>query len=411
MTDKQSTPQNSLARGRDAWERTDFLWSTIFLGAVVFAMIFVLRNDTLPQAARQTAVFLFGVIITWHIGWMYFYRRGVNIREHVWAGLVYNSVLVALWFAMVQIDEAFYFILFGLISQLYITLTLRWSAIFTVIVLGLMAYMQTIGAGNPFSWQVVLIYAALAVVGILVGVWLERIIRQSTERRDLIEQLEATQLELAESERKAGVLAERQRLAHEIHDTLAQDFISIIMHLDAAEQSVRPEDETVQRHLGRAQEAARSGLKQARHVVEDLLPEPLAQFELPEAIANVVARWSESCGIPAEFTVTGDVVGLETTVDKTLLRTTQESLANVRKHARASCVTVTLTYLGDQVMLDVQDDGVGMVDTAPKRGPEKGGYGLIAMRERITAVGGDLIVESDPGDGTTIVVSIPLKSD
>ena len=249
-------------------------------------------------------------------------------------------------------------------------------------------------------------YAIMASVGIMIGVWLERIIRQSIERRDLIEQLEATQLELAEAERKAGVLAERQRLAHEIHDTLAQDFISIIMHLDAAEQNVRPEDETAQRHLGQAQAAARSGLRQARHVVEDLLPEPLAQAVLPDAIANVVARWSESSGVSAEFTVTGEVVVLETAVDKALLRATQEALANVRKHAQATCVTVTLSYWGDQVMLDIQDDGIGI---ASAEKPTDGGYGLIAMRERIANLNGEVIIESEPDDGTTVVVSIPVS--
>jgi signal transduction histidine kinase len=405
MNDKEQPSSNSLARSQDAWERTDFLWSAIFLGTVLLALFFVLRDASITGTARQTAVILSVAIMGWHIGWVVYYRRFINMRFHLVGGLIYNSILVALWFALVQIDEAFYFILFGLINQLYITLTLRWAAIFTVLVLGLMAYMQTIGEGNPVSWQVLLLYGVLAAVGIMIGVWLERIIRQSSERRNLIEQLEATQLELAEAERKAGVLAERQRLAHEIHDTLAQDFISIIMHLDAAEQNVGPEDETVQRHLGQAQEAARSGLRQARHVVEDLLPEPLAQAILPEAIANVVARWSESSGIPAVFTVTGEVVVLETAVDKTLLRATQEALANVRKHAQAKDVSVTLSYWGDQVMLDIQDDGIGIASTEK---PTDGGYGLIAMRERITNLHGDLIIESEPGDGTTVVVSIPL---
>ncbi|MBE2223041.1 MAG: hypothetical protein IAF02_15965, partial [Anaerolineae bacterium] len=259
MNDIDQPSSTSLARSQDAWERTNFLWSAIFLGAVFLSLFFLLRDQSITGAARQTAVILSIIIIAWHIGWVVYYRRVIHMRFHLVSGLIYTSVLVALWFALVQIDEAFYFILFGLISQFYITLTIRWAAIFTVLVLGLMAYMQTIGEGNPFSWQIVLLYAIMASVGIMIGVWLERIIRQSIERRDLIEQLEATQLELAESERKAGVLAERQRLAHEIHDTLAQDFISIIMHLDAAEQSVRPEDETVQRHLSQAQAAARNG--------------------------------------------------------------------------------------------------------------------------------------------------------
>ncbi len=408
MTDKPNIPKDSLARSQDAWERADFLWSALFLGSTLVSLYFMLRDPTIPAPDKQIGLVLSIMMILWHIGWFVYFRRIVNLRFYIWRGLIYNAVVIAFWFALVQVDEVFYFILFGMISQFYITVPIRWSAVFTVIVLALMAYMQTIGTGNPFNWQIVGLYAVMAVVGILIGYWLSQIIQQSTERKDLIEELETTQLELAESERKAGVLAERQRLAHEIHDTLAQDFISIIMHLDAAEQSVHPEDEAVMRHLGRAQEAARSGLRGARHVVEDLMPEPLVQADLPEAIANVVARWSESSGIPAEFTVTGEVVGLETAVAKVFLRATQESLANVRKHAQASSVTVTLTCMGDQVMLDVQDDGVGMAETSKKFGPEKGGYGLVAMRERVTGIGGELIIESEPGEGTTVVVSIPV---
>jgi signal transduction histidine kinase len=408
MTDEQSTPQKSLARSQDAWERADLLWSALLIGSTLVSLFFVLRDTTLPTSAKQTGTILSIILLLWHIGWAVYYRRSINIRFYVGGGLVYNVGLIVLWFALVQIDQAFYFILFGLISQFYFTLPLRWAAILTVVILSLMTYMVTIGEGNPFSWQVAGLYLVMAIVGILIGRWLSQIIQQSTERRDLIEQLEAAQLELAEAERKAGVMAERQRLAHEIHDTLAQDFISIIMHLDAAEQNVRPDDKTVQRHVGQAQEAARSGLRQARHVVEDLLPEPLAQAALPEAIAQVVARWSESSGVPAEFTVTGEVVGLETAVDKVLLRVTQEALANVRKHAQAKDVCVTLSYLGDQVMLDVQDDGIGIAETRAAIQYKAGGYGLVAMRERISALGGDVMIESEAGDGTTVVVSIPL---
>ena len=409
MTDKQQATQTSLARSQNAWERTDFLWSATLLGSVLLGLYFAGQDSSLTAAEWQTAVILSIILMAWHIVCMIIIRPKTHIREHLTAGLIYNIVLIALWFALVQISEGFYFILFGLISQLYITLPIRWAAVFTVLVLSLMAYMQTVGAGQPFSWQIVFFYGVIGAVGILIGVWIDRIIRQSTERQDLIEQLEMTQLELAQAEHQAGMLAERQRLAHEIHDTLAQDFISIIMHLDAAEQSIRPEDETVRRHVTQAQEAARGGLQQARYVVEDLRPEPLARATLPDAIAYVVTRWSKSSSTPAEFMVTGEVVALETAVDKTLLRATQEALANIRKHAQATAVSVTLSYLGDIVLLDVQDDGIGIAKARALSKSDAGGYGLVAMEERVAALGGALLVESEPDDGTTIVVSIPIE--
>ncbi len=409
MTDKQPLPQTSLARSENAWERTDLLWSATLLGSVLLGLYFALQDTSLTAVERQTAVILSVIIMVWHIVCVIILRPKTHIREYLYAGLIYNIVLITLWFVLVQISEGFYFILFGLISQLYITLPVLWAAVFTVLVLSLMAYMQTVGAGQPFSWQIVFFYSLIGAVGILIGMWIDRIIRQSTERRDLIEQLEMTQLELAEAEHQAGMLAERQRLAHEIHDTLAQDFISIIMHLDAAEQSVRPDDTTVLRHLNQAQEAARGGLQQARYVVEDLRPEPLARATLPDAIAQVVTRWSKSSAIPAEFMVTGEVVVLETAVDKTLLRATQEALANIRKHAQATAVSVTLSYLGDIVMLDVQDNGIGMAKAHAVSKSEAGGYGLVAMQERVAALGGDVLIENEPEEGTTVVVSIPIE--
>jgi signal transduction histidine kinase len=409
MTDEQSPQQQSLARSQDAWERADLLWSALLIGSILVSLFFVLRDTTVPALVKQMGTILSIILMGWHIGWSVYYRRIINMRFHLWGGLVYNVGLIAFWFALVQVDPDFYFILFGLISQFYITLAIRWAAILTVVILGLMTYMQTIGEGNPVNWQTVGLHFVLAIVGISIGSWLSRIIQQSTERRFLIEQLEATQSELVEAERKTGILQERQRLAHEIHDTIAQDFISIITNLDAAEQSAAPEDATLLRHLKQAQEAARNGLQQARYVVEDLRPEPLAKAALPDALEHVVIHWSESSHIPTEFAVTGEVLILETAVDKALLRATQETLANIRKHAQAKSACVTLSYLGDQVILDVQDDGIGIAKTRAASGPFSGGYGLTAMRERVTALAGELIIESEPGDGTTVVVSIPVK--
>jgi signal transduction histidine kinase len=214
-------------------------------------------------------------------------------------------------------------------------------------------------------------------------------------------------LRLMEQARQTGVLQERQRLAHEIHDTLAQGFTSIVMHLEAAEQALPPEHPTVQRHLDLARKTARKSLTQARRVVQALRPEPLEQASLPEAINRVVARWSEESSIPAHTTLTGDPQPLHPEVEVTLLRVTQEALANVRKHAQAGQVNVTLSYMADVIVLDVQDDGVGMNHT-PVTDATSGGFGLTAMRERVEQLHGSLLIESVPGEGTTLVVEIPL---
>ena len=103
---------------------------------------------------------------------------------------------------------------------------------------------------------------------------------------------------------------------------------------------------------------------------------------------------------------TGNIIPLHPNIEVTLLRATQEALNNIRKHARSTDVQLTLSYMGDVVILDVQDDGVGLDGAEPS--PLSGGYGLQAMRERVEACGGNLTIESEPGEGTTIAITIPL---
>jgi signal transduction histidine kinase len=220
-------------------------------------------------------------------------------------------------------------------------------------------------------------------------------------------------LRLVEQARQAAVLEERQRLAREIHDTLAQGFTSIVMHLEAAEQSLPGEVATVQQHLDQARRTARESLGQARRLVWALRPERLERASLPEALARVIAQWEEESGIVADVTTTGTAFPLHPEVEVTLLRATQEALTNVRKHAQASQVTVTLSYMGDMVVLDVQDDGLGfdpMRIRTPPAAQATGGFGLTAMRERAEQLGGTLLVESGPGQGTTLVVEIPTPA-
>ena len=223
-------------------------------------------------------------------------------------------------------------------------------------------------------------------------------------------------LRLVAQAQETAVLRERQRMAREIHDTLAQGFTSIVMHLEAAEQALPDDPTTLTRHITQAKSTARDNLTQARRVVEDLRPEVLESAPLFQAIERVVQRWEQHSGIPATFKMTGQVQPLHPEVEVTLLRATQEALANVRKHAQASETQVTLSYLGDVVILDVQDNGRGFVaengqseTVYPElaEGAVSGGFGLVAMRQRVDELAGELIVESDPAEGTTLMVSIP----
>ncbi len=217
-------------------------------------------------------------------------------------------------------------------------------------------------------------------------------------------------MRLVAQAKETAVLHERQRMAREIHDTLAQGFTSIVMHLEAAEQAVPQDLDTVQRHLNQARHTARESLGQARSVVDDLRPDVLQSRPLHEAIERVVNTWSQRSQTESAFQATGDICALHPEVEVTLLRSVQEALSNIRKHAQATSVCVTLTYLGDIVILDVEDNGVGLSAAPQPAGDIKSsGFGLLAMRERVEALGGELSLESEPDEGTTVAVSIPMR--
>jgi len=236
--------------------------------------------------------------------------------------------------------------------------------------------------------------------------------------------------------REAGVLDERQRMAREIHDTLAQGLTGIITQLQAAAEAAGDPAEQ-QRHYNTATRLARESLSEARRSVHALRPEPLEQARLGEALAGVAQRWSALHGVPVHVATAGPARAVRPEAELALLRTAQEALANVAKHAAATRVDLTLSFLAGDVVLDVRDDGRGF-DTASSgsrkpayaaslaRDPNgsapdggltvdggghapSGGFGLVAMRQRIEGVSGTLQVESAPGTGTAISASVPTQ--
>jgi signal transduction histidine kinase len=205
--------------------------------------------------------------------------------------------------------------------------------------------------------------------------------------------------------REAGVLDERARMAGEIHDTIAQGLAGIITQLEAANQ-VEDHRADRRRHVDTAVSLARESLSEARRSVRNLQPEQLEGATLPDALADVVRHWSDRNGLAAEITTTGTVRPMHPEIEGILVRTAQEALTNVAKHAGATRVGLTLSYMEDQVTLDVRDDGVGFAPSGTPTG-EDGGFGLKAMRQRLQRIAGLLEIESEPGGGTAISASVP----
>jgi signal transduction histidine kinase len=179
-----------------------------------------------------------------------------------------------------------------------------------------------------------------------------------------------------------------------------------VTQLESAEQALVERPEDAREHLEKARRTARESLDEVRCSVRALRPDLLRSASLTEALERAVRQASADSGVPVELRTTGDPVPLHPETELALLRTAQEALANAARHAAASRVIVSLSYLGDTVTLDVDDDGVGF-DGRPRVRPD-GGFGLIGMRERVEAAGGELTVESAPGQGTTIAASVPV---
>ncbi len=204
-------------------------------------------------------------------------------------------------------------------------------------------------------------------------------------------------------------------MAGEIHDTLAQGLAGIITQLQAAhqaagQQAAGQQDDGQQadgqRHLETAARLARDSLAEARRSVSAMRPRLLEDARLPDALAEVATRWSAISDVKTEVATTGEARPLHPEIEVTLLRAAQEALANVGKHAGASRVALTLSYMEDVVTLDVRDDGRGFCPSADAAGG-RDGFGLTAMRQRLGNVAGTLAIESEPGGGTAICASVP----
>ena len=261
----------------------------------------------------------------------------------------------------------------------------------------------------PGAVWIFLIVVVVQTVAIGLGVLgTEKIITLSAERARALAELERLMSEnkglhaqLLAQAHEAGVSDERQRLAREIHDTVTQGLIGVITQLEASQGSSEPDRE---QRIDNAKRIARESLVEARHAVRADTPALLDGKHLRKALEEVVSSWSALTRAPARFTVTGEPLDLPNGVEASVLRVTQEALANVARHASASHVAVTLSYMRDVVALDVCDDGVGI---GP--GAATGCSGLAGMRARAAELGGLLHLESEPGGGTALCLEVPTS--
>ncbi|UYM03436.1 sensor histidine kinase [Solicola gregarius] len=332
---------------------------------------------------------------------------GVYASYRLLPAPVWCGVLVVVWIGLTALAPSFswcavplafvalrvlpYAVAYVVVAAMVVTVVVSWSAMSDTVD-------PTVIAG-PIAIAVLAVgaYRALDV--------------QATERQRLLDELHEAQGELAEAQHRAGVVAERARLSREIHDSVAQGLSSINLLLQAADQDWEARPAAAREHVSQAAITARDGLDEVRRVVRDLAPAELsAGGDLPAAVQRVTDEATRDRG-RASVRVHGEPAVLPDPVGTALLRTTRGALANVVEHADASHVVVSLTYQPDSVTLDVRDDGRGFDPTASSpAGQPARGRGLAGIRARVEELGGSLAVESAPGDGTALAVSIPLNA-
>jgi PAS domain S-box-containing protein len=211
---------------------------------------------------------------------------------------------------------------------------------------------------------------------------------------------------LSAQSRQSAVMAERNRMARDIHDTLAQGFTGVIVQLEAAGEAMsQSRTARVSDHLDQAGELARESLREARRSMQALRPQALEGKQLSEALRDLVKKMTAGTTVKAEFTSQGEQQKLPPEWEANLLRIGQEVLTNVLRHARASEFNVLLVFDSRAIRLNLRDDGCGF---DPKRRHE--GFGLQGMRERAEGMGGQLSIESANGKGTMISIVLPLAS-
>jgi two-component system sensor histidine kinase/response regulator len=201
------------------------------------------------------------------------------------------------------------------------------------------------------------------------------------------------------------VIEERNRMAREIHDTLAQQFAGIFLHLETANGLLKAEQQHISEYVTRGKELARCGLEDARRMLLGLRPKSLEGSPLCHALKDLANNFSRDCGIECSFCFRGRAHNIPQKTENELYRVAQEALCNVRKHSGARSVSISLRYASEGVLLAIKDDGRGFVVKKAEAGAQ--GFGLSTMWERANRLGGKMDINTGQGTGTEIRMSVP----
>lgn len=323
-------------------------------------------------------------------------RRGH--REVAWV-----LILLAAWSVLTVFSPDFVWVAFvlAMLCWHFLPLALAVPAELVVAVVAVTAALREgpVGAGSVLG-PLIGIATAIAVTETV-----HRVVDAAAARDALASELAQTQLRLARQEREAVVLAERERMGSEIHDGAGQALAGIVMLLQSAtDPEVEPQRRQAQATT--ALEMATTALAQTRSFLRDLDGSAVGADGLAAGLQGAVDQ-AGRLGLAAELHAHGTPAALSEQSRSVLVRAAQEALANTARHAQATRAMVTLTVVGDEVHLDVVDDGRGFDPAQTGSGT---GFGLSGLRSRVARCGGAVTIDSEPGDGTTVHVCLPIEA-
>ncbi|POX55933.1 two-component sensor histidine kinase [Streptomyces sp. Ru71] len=391
------------ARAAHAWDRSVRLWDAYFAVAWVATVAFVLGAAQPSWPVRAVAAGLLVPLVPYYalVGRPLLTSEPVD-PAHERRAVRYLAGAMLLFLPSAALAGETRLLAFSLIPQCFMTLRQRSALVaVTVVNVGPVLVWALLWWPDAASLFANCLFAAVTLVfSVVIGSWIIRIIEQSAERAELIAELDASRTEVARLSAAHGALTERERMAREIHDTLAQGFTSVLMLIQAVEAELDHDLPRARRHLALMDTTARQNLAEARALVAGAAPADLDGACLPDALRRLADRHG------AALAVTGPARALPAAVEVVALRSCQEALANAHKHAGSRApVRIDLSYGERSLTLTVEDDGRGF-DPATATG----GYGLAGLRARAAEVGGTTETVSTPGEGTTVTVRLPVPA-
>ncbi|MCP1501518.1 signal transduction histidine kinase [Curtobacterium herbarum] len=370
-------------------------WLHVFFAATMALTLAVAVLGWSPWSSRWPAYLMIAVLV---VAYVAYGRRGYD-EPRAAAGFLPLVLVAAVVLPAVAPSTAFVqCILFPLVwcqSE-----RIRSGVLLTVAV-GVLSAVGLMVSGGPDALVSTLLIEGISVIGsCAMGGWISSVAALSEERRQLVEDLRAAQQSLADANRAAGIASERERLAREIHDTVAQNLAGIVMLTERARNDLADDrPDALDERLTVLEESARAALEESRVLVA-AGSAGTTRDSLAGALHRLGERHTRETGTPV--TVSAADGTLDRDAQVVLLRVAQEALSNVRAHAGSTGVVVTLLHEPDRTVLRIADDGAGFDPAVPTAG-----HGLRGLRERLALAGGTCVIASTPGSGTTVTASLP----